>query len=103
MVINEPGLQVECDGCHCDLTHSVRIKCADHVCEPGDGVDICPQCFTKGVEFGQHRRTHAYRIIVSLSSSIYALPLAHGSSRDTRNCIRILFLKRIGERMSEFY
>ncbi|KIJ54664.1 hypothetical protein M422DRAFT_24568 [Sphaerobolus stellatus SS14] len=71
VVINEPGLQVECDGCHCDLTHSVRIKCAHPNCEPGDGIDICPQCYTKGVEFAQHKRTHPYRIIELHSYPIF--------------------------------
>ncbi|KAF8530496.1 hypothetical protein BU17DRAFT_36297 [Hysterangium stoloniferum] len=69
--INEPRLQVECDGCQCDLTHSVRIKCADPLCEPGEGVDICPRCFTKGAEFGTHKRTHPYRIIELYSYPIF--------------------------------
>ncbi|KAF8532520.1 hypothetical protein JB92DRAFT_2802615 [Gautieria morchelliformis] len=71
VVVNEPGLQVECDGCRSDLTHSVRIKCADPVCEPGEGVDICPRCFTQGKEFAQHRRAHAYRIIELHSYPIF--------------------------------
>ncbi|GJJ06634.1 hypothetical protein Clacol_000828 [Clathrus columnatus] len=70
-VINEPGLQVECDACRCDLTHSVRIKCADSVCEEGEGIDICPVCFTKGAEFKQHQRTHPYRIIELHSYPIF--------------------------------
>ena len=65
VAVNEPGLQIQCDSCMCDLTHSVRIKCADPVCEPGDGVDICPACFCAGKEFAKHRRGHAYRVIVS--------------------------------------
>ncbi|KAG6334590.1 hypothetical protein ID866_4500 [Astraeus odoratus] len=64
--VNEPGLQIQCDSCACDLTHSVRIKCADAVCEPGDGVDMCPACFCAGKEFGKHKRNHKYRVIVSL-------------------------------------
>jgi transcriptional adapter 2-alpha len=63
--INEPGVQTECDSCACDLTHSVRIKCADPVCETGDGVDICPACFCNGSEFGKHKRGHRYRVVVS--------------------------------------
>ncbi|KAF8840854.1 hypothetical protein BDN67DRAFT_967897 [Paxillus ammoniavirescens] len=61
--VNEPGLQIQCDSCMCDLTHSVRIKCADPVCESGDGVDICPACFCAGKEFAKHKRGHAYRVI----------------------------------------
>ncbi|KAK0462629.1 uncharacterized protein EV420DRAFT_1619133 [Desarmillaria tabescens] len=56
IIINEPGDQYSCDSCGCDLTHSVRIKCADPLCEPGDGVDICPPCFCAGREFRQHKR-----------------------------------------------
>ena len=73
--MNEPGLQIQCDGCDCDLTHSIRIKCADPVCEPGDGVDICPSCFCAGKEFGKHKRDHAYRVVVS------QLLLSAGASR----------------------
>ncbi|KAI0267055.1 hypothetical protein BC834DRAFT_872318 [Gloeopeniophorella convolvens] len=60
--INEPGVQTECDGCLTDLTHSVRIKCADPACAVGDGIDLCPNCFCSGKEFGKHKRGHAYRV-----------------------------------------
>lgn len=62
--MNEPGLQIHCDACGCDLTHSIRIKCADPACEPGDGVDICPGCFCAGKEFAKHKRDHRYRVVV---------------------------------------
>lgn len=62
--LNEPGVQYECDICSCDLTHSVRIKCADPVCTPGEGVDLCPACFCAGKEIGKHLRSHPYRVIV---------------------------------------
>lgn len=62
--LNEPGVQYECDACSCDLTHSVRIKCADAVCTTGEGVDLCPACFCAGKEFGKHLRSHSYRVIV---------------------------------------
>ncbi|KAI6157941.1 hypothetical protein BKA82DRAFT_996238 [Pisolithus tinctorius] len=70
--VNEPGLQIQCDACLCDLTHSIRIKCADPVCEPGDGVDICPACFCAGKEFGKHKRGHAYRVIELHSYPIFS-------------------------------
>ncbi|KAA1471851.1 SWIRM-domain-containing protein [Dentipellis sp. KUC8613] len=70
--VNEPGFQIECDGCLCDLTHSIRIKCADPVCEPGDGVDICPNCFCSGKEFGKHKRGHAYRVVELHSYPIFS-------------------------------
>jgi transcriptional adapter 2-alpha len=62
--INEPGVQTECDGCLVDLTHSIRVKCADPACAVGDGVDLCPNCFCSGKEFGKHKRGHAYRVEV---------------------------------------
>lgn len=62
--MNEPGLNIQCDSCMCDLTHSIRIKCADPDCENGDGIDICPACFCAGKEFLKHKRGHAYRVVV---------------------------------------
>jgi len=64
--VNEPGVQYECDACACDLTHTVRIKCADPQCTNDEGVDICPPCFCAGKEFKNHKRWHSYRVIVSL-------------------------------------
>ncbi|ETW81107.1 hypothetical protein HETIRDRAFT_319747 [Heterobasidion irregulare TC 32-1] len=70
--VNEPGFQIECDGCYTDLTHSIRIKCADPICEPGDGVDICPTCFCGGKEFKKHKRGHAYRVVELHSYPIFS-------------------------------
>ncbi|OBZ71060.1 Transcriptional adapter ADA2 [Grifola frondosa] len=70
--VNEPGTQIECDNCGCDLTHSIRIKCADPVCEAGDGVDICPSCFCNGKEFGKHKRGHPYRVVELHSYPIFS-------------------------------
>lgn len=70
-IVNEPGDLYQCDSCACDLTHTIRIKCADPVCEPGDGVDICPSCFCAGKEFGNHKRGHAYRVIEINSYPIF--------------------------------
>ncbi|PPQ95335.1 hypothetical protein CVT26_008180 [Gymnopilus dilepis] len=69
--LNEPGVQYQCDACQCDLTHNVRIKCADPVCVPGEGVDLCPACFCAGKEFGKHKRGHAYRVIEMNSYPIF--------------------------------
>lgn len=65
VAVNEPGVQYECDVCACDLTHTVRIKCADPECADDEGVDICPPCFCSGKEFKKHKRWHSYRVIVS--------------------------------------
>ncbi|KAL5507564.1 ADA2 [Sanghuangporus vaninii] len=70
--VSEPGLQIHCDSCSRDLTHSIRIKCADPVCEVGDGIDICPSCFCAGKEFKSHKRWHAYRIVELHSYPIFA-------------------------------
>ena len=99
--INEPGLQIECDSCMCDLTHSIRIKCADPACEMGDGVDICPACFCAGKEFKRHRRGHDYRVVVCRRDWYcfdYAKPLMYCLSR---NCTRILYLPMTGAQTSE--
>ncbi|KAF5380632.1 hypothetical protein D9615_004753 [Tricholomella constricta] len=69
--VNEPGVQYQCDSCACDLTHTIRIKCADPVCQPEDGVDICPPCFCAGKEFGKHKKGHAYRVIEINSYPIF--------------------------------
>ena len=62
--LNEPGVQYQCDSCACDLTHTIRIKCANPICLQGEGIDLCPACFCAGKEFGRHKRGHAYRVIV---------------------------------------
>ncbi|KAF9444781.1 SWIRM-domain-containing protein [Macrolepiota fuliginosa MF-IS2] len=70
--VNEPGVQYECDACACDLTHTVRIKCADPECVADDeGVDICPPCFCAGKEFKKHKRWHPYRVIEMNSYPIF--------------------------------
>ncbi|KAG6866415.1 hypothetical protein C0991_004700 [Blastosporella zonata] len=71
VAVNEPGVQYQCDACACDLTHTIRIKCADPICQPEDGVDICPPCFCAGKEFGKHKRGHAYRVIEINSYPIF--------------------------------
>jgi hypothetical protein len=62
--LNEPGVQYQCDSCACDLTHTIRIKCANAICMQDEGIDLCPACFCAGKEFGKHKRGHAYRVIV---------------------------------------
>ncbi|KAF4621190.1 hypothetical protein D9613_000260 [Agrocybe pediades] len=69
--LNEPGVQYQCDACACDLTHNIRIKCADPECVEGDGVDLCPTCFCAGKEFGKHLRGHPYRVIEMNSYPIF--------------------------------
>ncbi|KAJ7135011.1 hypothetical protein C8R43DRAFT_1021884 [Mycena crocata] len=70
--VTEPGVQFECDSCACDLTHTIRMKCADPACQSEDGVDICPPCFCAGKEFGTHLRCHPYRVIEFNSHPIFS-------------------------------
>lgn len=100
VAVNEPGLQIQCDSCMCDLTHSIRIKCADPICEPGDGVDICPGCFCVGKEFAKHKRGHAYRVIVSQCVGALAPLRLTMSFLSLRNYIHILSFQMIGVLMS---
>lgn len=60
----EPGLQVECDSCGVNITHSVHIRCAAEECRVTN-IDLCPGCFCKGKEMGKHKASHPYRVIVS--------------------------------------
>ena len=74
VALNEPGVQYQCDSCACDLTHTIRIKCANPICLQGEGVDLCPACFCAGKEFGRHKRGHAYRVVVRGNpSSVFIL------------------------------
>ncbi|KAJ3754631.1 hypothetical protein EV360DRAFT_96489 [Lentinula raphanica] len=72
IALHEPGGEYHCDSCSSDLTHAIRIKCADPVCEAGDGVDLCPSCFCAGKEFASHKRGHPYRVIEISSQPIFA-------------------------------
>ncbi|CCA74732.1 related to ADA2-General transcriptional adaptor or co-activator [Serendipita indica DSM 11827] len=58
----DPGFIIECDSCFTNLTRSVRIRCADPVCE-SSSIDICADCFRQGKEFGRHKAGHPYRVI----------------------------------------
>ncbi|KAF5338505.1 hypothetical protein D9611_013239 [Ephemerocybe angulata] len=71
-ILNEPEINITCDSCKRDLTHTVRIKCADPVCcKTDEPVDICPGCFCAGKEFGNHKRWHSYRVIEMNSYPIF--------------------------------
>lgn len=61
----EPGIKYTCDFCHLDITHTVRIKCAEKQCEE---VDLCPACFCEGREGLFHKAWHPYKVVVSTYS-----------------------------------
>ena len=67
------------------------------MCGPDEGVDICPSCFCAGKEFKQHKRSHAYRVIVRDSLQQAMLCIADGC----RKSIRTQFSVKIGERTSK--
>lgn len=49
----------QCKKCSLDVSDIVRIKCA--VCPD---VELCVECFAEGVELEQHKKDHAYSVIV---------------------------------------
>ncbi|CEM30964.1 unnamed protein product [Vitrella brassicaformis CCMP3155] len=55
-------LKYHCDYCHCSFTSSVRIKCAE--CR---NMDLCVECFARGVERGDHKSNHKYYVLEPLS------------------------------------
>ena len=48
-----------CAGCGDDIHQAslVRIQCTV------SGLDLCPECFSSGVEVGQHRPHHGYKFM----------------------------------------
>lgn len=72
------GIRYSCDHCYRDISAIPRIQCAE--CGGGEvpssgknneEVDLCVECFGKGVEFGTHRKDHAYRVIKPLDFAVY--------------------------------
>lgn len=55
-----------CNYCARDITELVRIKCAE--CPD---FDLCVECFSVGAQLGQHRNTHAYRVMDHLSFPLF--------------------------------
>jgi transcriptional adapter 2-alpha len=51
-----------CDYCRKDISNLVRIKCADCA-----DFDLCLECFSVGVEQGQHKNDHKYRVVDNLT------------------------------------
>ncbi|GHJ85252.1 hypothetical protein NliqN6_1654 [Naganishia liquefaciens] len=62
------GIKYTCDVCGADITHTVRIKCADKECPE---VDLCPSCFSKGEEKDAHKAWHDYKIVETHSKPIF--------------------------------
>lgn len=84
----EVGIRYSCDQCFRDISAIPRIQCAEcgtaavaqdqssasstgTAAVAAEEVDLCVECFAKGVEFGQHKKTHSYRIIRPLDFCLY--------------------------------
>ncbi|KAH0491813.1 hypothetical protein TgHK011_003221 [Trichoderma gracile] len=65
----EGGVKYVCDVCSCDITSTVRIRCADPACSD---FDLCVPCFGKGESRNAHDpATHAFRVIEQNSFPIF--------------------------------
>ncbi|CAH7666363.1 transcriptional adapter 2 [Phakopsora pachyrhizi] len=82
---NSPGIKYNCDGCSADISHTVRIRCAQQhtistviagqpqlqaalVCE---SLDLCGSCFCEGKEVGRHKAWHDYCVVTQHSTPIF--------------------------------
>eukprot|EP00963_Diacronema_lutheri_P008386 scaffold748_cov329-Pavlova_lutheri.AAC.17 len=57
-----------CNYCQRDISHSVRIKCAECA-----DFDLCLECFSIGVELYPHSNTHAYRVVDNISFPLFVM------------------------------
>lgn len=62
------GIKYSCDSCFGDISQVVRIKCAQ--CTE---LDLCVNCFSKGVSVKDHSSEHDYYVIEPLTFPIYVL------------------------------
>lgn len=53
------GQKYHCDSCQKDISHVVRVCC--NVCKD---FDLCVECFVRGTEVRDHKKSHAYRVMV---------------------------------------
>ena len=56
-----------CNYCQRDITDRTRIKCAECL-----DFDLCPDCFSVGVEIAGHKNDHGYRVTKALSFPVYS-------------------------------
>ena len=54
------GQKFYCDNCQANVTDTVRVSCV--VCPE---FDLCVECFSRGVECGEHKNDHPYRVEVN--------------------------------------
>eukprot|EP00743_Colponemidia_sp_Colp-15_P003299 GILK01003563.1.p1 GENE.GILK01003563.1~~GILK01003563.1.p1 ORF type:complete len:591 (+),score=112.18 GILK01003563.1:139-1911(+) len=60
------GEQFHCDMCRKDITHLVRIRCAE--C---DDFDLCVDCFAVGAEVTPHKNYHSYHVVDKLNFPLF--------------------------------
>lgn len=58
-----PDQRYHCANCCRDIT--LRLKCSECL-----STDLCLECFSRGTEIGEHRRTHNYQVIDDGSFSL---------------------------------
>ncbi|KAJ6237377.1 transcriptional adapter 2-alpha [Anaeramoeba flamelloides] len=55
-----------CHNCEQDVSNTIIISCL--VCKK---IDLCPECFSSGAEFGTHLRSHDYSVYVCNPKPVY--------------------------------
>jgi len=66
---NDGGVKYVCDVCSVDITSTVRIRCANAICNE---FDLCVPCFAQGKTARDHDpRTHSYQVIEQHSIPIF--------------------------------
>lgn len=66
---NEGGVKYVCDVCGSDVTATVRIRCANSVCQD---YDLCVTCFSEAKHSRDHDpKTHAFQVIEQHSIPIF--------------------------------
>ncbi|KAF2836156.1 transcriptional adaptor 2 [Patellaria atrata CBS 101060] len=66
---SEGGVKYVCDVCSADITSTVRIRCANPICNE---YDLCVPCFSHGKTSRDHDpRTHSYQVIEQHSIPIF--------------------------------
>jgi transcriptional adapter 2-alpha len=65
----EGGVKYVCDVCSSDITSTVRIRCANAICNE---YDLCVPCFSDGKHSRDHDpKTHSYQVIEQHSIPIF--------------------------------
>ncbi|KAJ3450396.1 transcriptional adapter 2-alpha [Anaeramoeba flamelloides] len=63
---NQEGVRFICSNCEQDISNTIIVSCS--VCSK---IDLCPECFSSGAEFGTHLRSHGYSVYLCNAKPIY--------------------------------